>query len=347
MNKPALWFCIAASAFAATDAAVADPVAFTQVQSAPVADAAPAFDWAGFYVGLHGGGFFGQQGRNLGAHAGYNVTAGNFLYGIDVRSSALTPPAAPLEGIVRARLGYLVRDRVLVFGAAGAGTAYGVLLLVLEFGAGVEVAVGDRFSIRSEVNIYGDFMCGLPCGSPPFWSLGLTYHPGNARQPSTRAAGFSWTDPYVGLFGFDLIFAVACDDDEAAATAGFVEVCYLYPNGHGAGLQAGYPFGRGPFVVGPEIQFGTMFIDAPRWAVAANLRAGAVLDEPILLYAEAGIGTTLAPNFGFATLGGGLEISLGQRVSIFGEANGVWAPDFGPNPIAMVQVGLNFHLGGR
>jgi opacity protein-like surface antigen len=311
---------------------------------------APAFEWSGFYYGLHGGGFLGQPGYNFGIHAGYNVAAGRFLYGIDVRSGGFGPPVAPLEGFVRARLGYLVTERALLFGAVGLGTAHGVLLLVEEIAAGIELAVGNRFSVRGEVDLYGDFMCGFPCGSPPFWSLGLSFHPGNGGTSPRLSPDFSWRDPYIGAVGFDLIFAVACDDQPVAAatrTVDTVEVCYLSPNRHGAGLQAGYPLGRGAFVIGPEIQIGTIFLDEPLWAAAANIRAGFVLDERLLVYAEAGFGTTLDPTHHFVTLGGGVELGVARRVSIFAEGKGVLVPDFGPDFIsAMVQVGLNFHLGG-
>ena len=105
---------------------------------------------------------------------------------------------------------------------------------------------------------------------------------------------------------------------------------------------------NGRFVFGPEIQIGAIFLDEPWWAVAANLRAGVVLGERVLVYAEAGIGTTIDPNILFTTLGGGVEIGLGERLSIFGEAKGVWLPDAGNAFVGtMIQVGLNFHLGGR
>ena len=190
----------------------------------------------------------------------------------------------------------------------------------------------------------------FPVAHRHFGLWGWLFHPGNGGSPRSPAPVFSWDDPYVGVFGFDLIFAIACDEETEAVSPGsvdIVEICYLYPNQHGAGVQAGYSFGNGALVIGPEVQFGTILLDEPRWAVAANVRGGLVLDERLLVYAEGGIGTSLDPRLSFVSLGGGLKLSLGRRVSVFGEAKGVWVPDLGPDFVsAMVQVGLNFHLAG-
>ncbi len=327
-------------ATAAADAADAPP----QPVALPAITAhAPAFDWSGYYYGLHAGGIIGLAQSNFGVHAGYNVRRGDLVYGVDLRGSGMAPPIAPLEGFARLRLGRLIGDRVLVFGAAGGGTANGVLRLVMEVGGGIEIALGERFSIRGEVNLYGDFECGFPCGSPPFWSLGLTHHPGSGSV-GRAMPGLLEGGPYIGAAAGRLIFAIPCGGGPVmTGPVSVVEVCYLRPDVFGAAFQAGYLVDRGPFVFGPELQIGAGLLGGPQWAVAANLRAGFSLSDTVLVYAEGGVGLAFDSGLGFTSLGAGLEFGLWDRTSVFVEAKGVLAPDLGPDFVAaMIQVGVNF-----
>jgi outer membrane immunogenic protein len=120
---------------------------------------APAYDWSGFYVGVFGGGGYGNhnlnnatgpagfanfttnyssQGGTVGGEAGYNVQSGNYIVGVegdlswfDIKgddSFALGPnDATSLRwgGTVRARGGIAV-DRLLLFFTGG--WAYGDFL---------------------------------------------------------------------------------------------------------------------------------------------------------------------------------------------------------------------------
>ena len=330
--------------FAATAAEAAD-VPPQPVALPTNAAVAPAFDWSGYYYGLHAGGIFGLPRNNFGMHAGYNVTSGNLVYGVEVRVSGQAPPLAPLEGFARLRLGRMFGDRVLVFGAVGAGTANGVLRAVIELGGGIEIALGSRFSIRGEVNFYGDFECGFPCGSPPFWALGLTHHPRNDSGGQRAMPGLLGGGAYFGAAAFRTIYAIPCGGPPImAGPVNSVPVCYLHPDVYGAVLQAGYLVDRGPFVFGPEVQVGAGFLGGPRWVVAANLRAGFSLADSVLVYAEGGIGTVLGSGVGFTSIGAGIELGLSRRTSLFLEAKGVVAPDLGiPDfAAALIQVGVNF-----
>lgn len=140
---------------------------------APVAPPppAPTFDWGGMYFGAHAGSFFGGGPINYGVHGGYNVVNGRLLYGVDVRASAYGAITI-YEAMVRARAGLLLGDRLLVFAAAGIGWA-GAPAIGLEIGGGVELAVGQRLSIRAEVN---QTFIGLAPAIPTFYSIGVTFH---------------------------------------------------------------------------------------------------------------------------------------------------------------------------
>ena len=163
------------SAFIATSAIAADVPPVVVAPPAPPPPVAIGFDWAGLYVGAHGGDFLGPSPLNFGLHGGFNVVNGRLLYGVDARVSlyGFGPPSL-YEVIARARAGFLLGDRLLVFGAAGIGLADGPF--GFELGGGAELALGQRLSIRAEMNWLFD---GGGLAIPPFWTVGLTFHPGN------------------------------------------------------------------------------------------------------------------------------------------------------------------------
>lgn len=165
---------IAAFAMTAGAAMAADiPVVAPPAPPPPPAPVA-TFDWAGIYVGAHVGSFFGGGPINYGVHGGYNIVNGRLVYGVDVRASAYGAFTI-YEVMLRARAGFLLRDRLLVFGAAGIGWA-DAPAVGFELGGGVELAVGQRLSIRAEVN---QTFIGLAPAIPTFYSVGLTFHLGN------------------------------------------------------------------------------------------------------------------------------------------------------------------------
>lgn len=113
--------------------------------------AAPVYlyDWTGLYIGVHGGGGFGDDKFNMkptltrkpsgglgGGHAGYNWQYGNVVGGLeaDFDGADVMKSFTPVAGTsvrektdelatVRARLGYLVLPNLLAYGTAG--TAWG------------------------------------------------------------------------------------------------------------------------------------------------------------------------------------------------------------------------------
>jgi hypothetical protein len=164
---------------------------------------------------------------------------------------------------------------------------------------------------------------------------------------------FSWNGPYVGVFGVGLIFP-ACEEEIKSGASSLSEqeyCCWDIPNIYGAGAQLGFNVVRNSFLIGAEVQVGAVFppyFEGPLFAVAANARAGFILGEKVLLYAEAGIGTTVNPEIRFTTVGGGVEFGIGDRLSLFGEVKAVMFPDGpigGHDRAIMGQIGLNIHLG--
>ncbi len=120
------------------------------------------FDWAGFYIGIHGGYGWGDtkfdfftgdnpklKGGLVGGHAGYNWQYGSVVAGLEVDFDATdikqTAPLAFEEktnelASARARLGYLVFPGLLAYGTAGAGWGH------TEFSShGFTVSAGNQF----------------------------------------------------------------------------------------------------------------------------------------------------------------------------------------------------------
>jgi hypothetical protein len=138
--------------------------------------------------------------------------------------------------------------------------------------------------------------------------------------PVTAAPdGFSFAGPYAGVYGGRILDAV-----------------------WHSGIQAGFNFQRGALLVGVEAQAGVGF---PPAGLEANLdlRAGLVIADRLLIYGEAGVGLLrTAGGDPFYSYGGGVEIGIGQRFSIFGE--GRLLTEFGTGAWGVtVQAGINWH----
>ena len=105
--------------------------------------------------------------------------------------------------------------------------------------------------------------------------------------------------------------------------------------------QGGYNFVRGPLLIGAEAQLGALY-DTTTFAfeAALNVRLGAVLGERLLVYTEAGVG--LLAGTTIYTAGGGVEIGVGQSLSVFAEAKAVGTIG-GPFGTYLVQGGINWH----
>jgi outer membrane immunogenic protein len=160
----------------------------------------PMFTWTGFYLGLNGGGGWGQSswdrtgtfdlsGGVIGGTVGFNWQTGQVVLGIEgdadwsgVSGTTLTlcPVGCATRndwlGTVRGRVGYAF-DRFLpyVTGGLAAGDIRATTPgfagatqtdLGWTIGAGMEVAIAGNWSAKAEflhVDL-GSFSCGLACG---------------------------------------------------------------------------------------------------------------------------------------------------------------------------------------
>jgi outer membrane immunogenic protein len=136
-----------ASMLATGGAAYAADMPVKAPRAAPVAVPVILSDWAGFYIGINGGGGWASDkfdvnpalrnakpsGGLVGGHAGYNWQFGNVVGGLETDfdgafiSKTFTPEAGVMLkdktdelATVRARLGYLVLPSLLAYGTAGA-----------------------------------------------------------------------------------------------------------------------------------------------------------------------------------------------------------------------------------
>jgi outer membrane immunogenic protein len=168
---------------------------------APPAVYAPVYNWAGFYIGINGGGGFGSSswdltgGRNIdgglvGGTAGYNFQFGQAVVGVEgdidwADISGSTTNGCPLGckttdswlSTVRGRLGYAA-DRFMPYVTGGA--AFGNIQATTPgfagasatnvgwtLGAGLEAALTRNWTGKVEY-LYVDldnFNCGLNCGA--------------------------------------------------------------------------------------------------------------------------------------------------------------------------------------
>ena len=112
------------------------------------------------------------------------------------------------------------------------------------------------------------------------------------------------------------------------------------------GGQAGYNFSRGNLVFGVVGRVGT-YIQSGSFGphVEAHLRAGFAM-ERALLYGLVGVGTYPGDCCVFLDVGAGVEMKVGDRMSLFGEFHYVHFPTVPPPPLYFrLDFGLNFHLG--
>jgi outer membrane immunogenic protein len=115
-------------------------------RAAPVVAPVYLSDWAGFYIGINGGGGWADDkfdmlqtwnkrpsGGLVGGHAGYNWQSGNVVGGLEVDfdGADISKSFTPVTGVnakektdelatARARLGYVVWPNLLAYGTAGA-----------------------------------------------------------------------------------------------------------------------------------------------------------------------------------------------------------------------------------
>ena len=129
--------------------------------------------------------------------------------------------------------------------------------------------------------------------------------------PPMAAPAFDWSGMYFGASGA------------------------FYFSGFEVGAHVGYNITRGNLLLGAEASV-FYFIGAVNpISVQLEGRAGFALGQRALLYGNAGVGYVIGGTYYFE-FGGGLEVAVGQALSVFAEGNVVSG---GFN----VRAGLNVH----
>lgn len=139
----------------------------------------------------------------------------------------------------------------------------------------------------------------------------LTYEAPPAAAPVVTDAAFDWTGFYAGVHGGAIFGKTSGDFDESA-------------NGGVAGLQAGYNYQFGQFVIGAETDFAYTSINKDDvkvdWLGKTTLRAGYAIDN-FLIYGKGGIAYGHAKAFDESkwstgwTAGAGLEYAFTKNIT--------------------------------
>ena len=248
----------------------------------------------------------------FGVQFGYNfVLRGNILAGIEVETGNMI--ATLTDASLNARLGFIARDRILLYAEAGIGTQVAVPLI--NVGGGVEIAVGGDMSLFAEAK--GLFVVGGGFFGTTY-ATGLNFHPGG----SMMAASDGFQGLYFGTFG--------------GFTTGFSLGEF--------GVQFGYNVARGNFVGGVEVETSYAFIGGALTNASLNARLGFALRDAILIYGETGFGVYLAVPI--VSAGGGIEYAFANNnLSLFTEAKALFAIG-GAYGGTQIRAGLNYGVGG-
>jgi outer membrane immunogenic protein len=179
---------LAVLALTLVQAQAADIPAYSQQQAmAPLEQAAPVYDWSGFYVGAHAGYAFGNfdvytpstgarsrpDGNGVfgGVQAGYNYQMNQVVLGVEADGSlggidgSGAPGGVPVDAelkwqsTVRARAGYAF-DRFLAYGTAGVAFGQGEASSAAAkdkqthvgyaVGGGLETAITQNVTLKTE-----------------------------------------------------------------------------------------------------------------------------------------------------------------------------------------------------
>ncbi len=162
----------AGAAIIATNTLAADltPIMPTMQATPVTTTAAPTLNWAGPYAGVSGGALFcgGVCWSLVSLQAGYNFVRGNILFGAEGLIGLESFSDLMIQA--NARAGYIF-GRALVYAEVGVG-AYPPGNLYVDFGGGIEVALGRHLSIFAEAK--GEWPV-LPIVFPRV-EVGLNWH---------------------------------------------------------------------------------------------------------------------------------------------------------------------------
>ena len=161
-------------------------------------------------------------------------------------------------------------------------------------------------------------------------------------QPIYEAAGFDWEGLYVGVrAGGQFVGA------DASTYAGYP----INSTSGVLGAAVGVNFiPVDPFLIGAEVTGD--YIWTPMFSTGeffANLRAGAVVTDQVLVYAIGGLGTNNRTGFsqGVYQLGAGVELAVTDSVTVRGELVGQGDFDGAADPFfegAKATVGVFYHF---
>ena len=159
-------------------------------------------------------------------------------------------------------------------------------------------------------------------------------------EPIYEAAGFDWEGLYVGArAGGQFNGANDYANYPANTTSGVL------------GVAAGVNFlPMDPLLVGVEVTGDYIWNNSfSTGEFFANLRAGAVVTDSVLVYAIGGVGTNNRTGFnqGVYQLGGGVELAVTDSISVRGELVGQGDFDGAADPFfetAKATVGVYYHF---
>ncbi|MFP9137123.1 outer membrane protein [Devosia sp. XGJD_8] len=161
-------------------------------------------------------------------------------------------------------------------------------------------------------------------------------------EPIYEAAGFDWEGLYVGARAGGQFTG-----SDASTYAGYP----ISSTSGVLGVAAGVNFlPMDPLLVGVEVTGDYIWNNAfSTGEFFANLRAGAVVTDSVLVYAIGGVGTNNRTGFnqGVYQLGGGVELAVTDSISVRGELVGQGDFDGAADPFfetAKATVGVYYHF---
>ena len=155
-------------------------------------------------------------------------------------------------------------------------------------------------------------------------------------QPIYESAGFNWEGMYAGVRA-------------GGAFADGIDASGVIGAGVGVNFLPADPFLLGVEVTGDYV-FGDDIIDQGQFF--ANLRAGAVVTDSVLVYALGGVGVAAGDFVGDDTvglyqLGGGVEVAVTDAITVRGELVGMGGFDDANDDFfdsAKATVGVFYHF---